>query len=98
MDIKTLLIVYACILGAASLIAFAAYGADKAKAKRGSDRIGERALLALAVYGGALGAFLGRLAFRHKTNKGYFSAVIIISLLLQLGVLALMLVKGGLFV
>ena len=92
---ETLLIIYIALLAFASLIAFAAYGADKAKSRRRKERISERTLLALAVYGGALGAFLGRLTFRHKTNKGYFSAVIVISLLLQGGVLALMLAKGG---
>ena len=93
---KTLFIIYAAVLISVSLTAFAVYGADKAMARRGGDRISERTLLALAVYGGALGAFVGRLAFRHKTNKAHFSAVIIISLLLQAGVLILLAAKGGL--
>ncbi|MBR5941812.1 MAG: DUF1294 domain-containing protein [Clostridia bacterium] len=93
---KTLLIVYACIVGAASLIAFFAYGADKLLAKGdGGRRISERTLLALAVYGGALGAFLGRMAFRHKTRKDYFTLVITFALLLQAGVLVLLIKKGA---
>ena len=30
-----------------------------------------------------MGAFIGRIVFRHKTDKAHFSAVIYISLLLQ---------------
>lgn len=93
---KTLFIVYVALLAASSAVAFALYGADKLLAKGdGGRRISERTLLAFAVYGGALGAFLGRLAFRHKTKKIYFTAVITVSLLLQGAVLALMIGKGA---
>ena len=92
---KTVLWIYAAILGAASLIAFVTYGVDKAKAMREGDRISERVLLALAVYGGAVGAFFGRTVFRHKTKKNYFTLVITAALLLQVGVLVLLISKGG---
>ena len=59
------------------------FGADKRRAKAGYARIKEKYLLSAAAYGGALGAFLGRIVFRHKTEKAHFSAVIFISLLLQ---------------
>ena len=92
---KTVLAIYVCVLAAASLIAFVTYGADKAKARQDGERISERVLLALAVYGGAVGAFLGRSVFRHKTKKNYFTLVIMTALVLQLGVLVLLIVKGG---
>ena len=93
---KTLFIVYVALLAASSAVAFALYGADKLLAKGdGGRRISERTLLALAVYGGALGAFLGRLAFRHKTRKDYFTLVITFALLLQAGVLVLLIKKGA---
>ena len=92
---KTVLWIYAAILGAASLVAFVAYGVDKAKAMQEGDRISERVLLALAVYGGAVGAFFGRVVFRHKTKKNYFTLVITFALLLQAAVLALLISKGG---
>ena len=92
---KPLLVIYACILGAASLVAFIVYGVDKAKAMQEDDRISERVLLALAVYGGALGAFFGRTVFRHKTKKNYFTLVITVALALQAAVLALLISKGG---
>ena len=87
---KTVLWIYAAILGAASLVAFITYGVDKAKAMQEGDRISERVLLALAVYGGAAGA-----VFRHKTKKNYFTLVITFALLLQAAVLALLISKGG---
>lgn len=95
MHLSELQTVYIAVLAAMSLFSFLLYGIDKSKARRGSGRISERTLLAFAVYGGAIGAFLGRRVFRHKTKKLYFSAVIALSLLLQIGVLALMFVKIG---
>ena len=93
---KTAFIVYVILLAASSVSAFAAYGMDKLLAKGdGGKRISERTLLALAVYGGALGAFLGRLTFRHKTRKIYFTAVITVSLLLQAAVLVLFIREGA---
>ncbi len=64
-----------CVLifyGAMSLAAFAAYGADKAKAKRDAWRIPEKVLLLLSFLGGAAGGLLGMALFRHKTRHWYF--------------------------
>ena len=47
---------------------FVLYGADKKKAARGEWRISERTLLLAAFFFGGAGAFLGMLAFRHKTK------------------------------
>ncbi len=69
------LYVYLIVLGAVSLLAFAFYGADKAKAKRKQWRIPEKVLLALSFFGGAAGGTLGMLLFRHKTKHWYFWAV-----------------------
>lgn len=60
----------------ASLIAFIAYGADKAKAIKGKYRIPEITLIALALLGGALGAFLGMCVFRHKTKHLKFTLTV----------------------
>lgn len=56
----------------ASLVAFTAWGIDKFLARSRSRRISERSLLILVWLGGAFGALLGMLLFRHKTRKGYF--------------------------
>ena len=75
-------------MAAVSLVTFIAYGVDKVKAKRGSERISERRLLALALVGGAAGALLGMLLFRHKTRHLKF--IILVPLLLALQVVALL--------
>lgn len=57
---------------AASLGAFAAWGIDKFLARSRRRRISERSLILSVWLGGAFGALLGMLVFRHKTRKGYF--------------------------
>ena len=63
----------ATALIALNFVAFAAFGLDKARAERGAWRVSEGALLQLALFGGTLGAYAGRAAFRHKTRKQPFS-------------------------
>lgn len=58
---------------AINLIAFAAFGIDKQRARNGERRISERDLLGLAALGGTIGAWLGRRVFRHKTRKEDFT-------------------------
>ena len=55
-----------------NIITFLAYGLDKLKAVKKWWRIPEWVLLGLAVAGGAVGAYLGMLVFRHKTLKPLF--------------------------
>ena len=93
MDTGYVLTFFVCLLVIASVIAFILYGRDKIRAEKKRPRVKEKHLLASAAFGGALGAFLGRLVFRHKTEKGYFSAVIYVSLLLQAGVLAFLVLR-----
>lgn len=56
----------------ASVVAFALFGIDKAKAKRKQWRIPEKVLLTAAALGGGLGALLGMQIFRHKTKHWKF--------------------------
>jgi uncharacterized membrane protein YsdA (DUF1294 family) len=60
-------IVYAA-LNAAS---FALYGVDKYKARKEMWRISEKTLLILSLFG-PIGAWLGMMQFRHKTQKPMF--------------------------
>ena len=53
---NTLLIVYLLLI---NIAAFALFGADKRKARRGDWRISEKALFLSAVLGGSLGALIG---------------------------------------
>ena len=59
-----------------NLIAFAAYGIDKGKARHGARRIPEKTLIGLAAFGGAIGALIGMLTFRHKTRKIKFTITV----------------------
>ena len=64
------------VLTGINAISFCAFGWDKALAQRNQSRIPERTLLALALFGGALGALLGQQVFRHKTQKQPFRTLL----------------------
>ena len=58
-------------LAAANLAALALMGWDKFCARRGLRRVPEKALFAVALAGGAAGAWAGMYLFRHKTRHWY---------------------------
>jgi uncharacterized membrane protein YsdA (DUF1294 family) len=65
------------ILGTIILInawTFMLFGFDKLRAEAGTWRIAESTLLGFALFGGSIGAFVGRRVFRHKTRKEPFSS------------------------
>lgn len=70
-----------------NIITFCVYGIDKWQAKHRYRRISEKTLLGLAFLGGALGAFVGMRAFRHKTQKTKFSIGVPLLLVAQIGVI-----------
>ena len=78
---KPWLILY---LFAVNIAAFALFGADKRKARRGDWRISEKALFLSAVLGGSLGAMIGMRVFHHKTKHWYFVFGIPAILVLQI--------------
>ena len=80
---KYLLYGYCAMFVIMSVVAIITYAVDKKKAIKGEMRIKEKTLLFLAVFFGAFGSFVGRLIAHHKTDKAYFSIVIVFSLLLQ---------------
>lgn len=84
---QIILLVYVVYLFLMSFVAFVLYGFDKRLAKHNDKRIKESRLLGTSVYGGAIGAFLGRIVWHHKTDKIYFSITIYLSLLLEILVL-----------
>ena len=67
-----------------NIAAFLVYGLDKLKAVNGWWRIPEWMLLGLAAVGGAVGAYLGMLLFRHKTRKPLFRYGIPLILIVQM--------------
>ena len=77
-----------------SFITFCMYGIDKWKAKLGSWRISEKALLLSACCFGGIGAFLGMRIYRHKTKHWYFAVFVPIFLILQIAVIIAVVIFG----
>ena len=75
---------YLYFIAALSLVTFAVYGVDKFKAKRGSRRISEQTLLLLSFVGGAVGALMAMLLFRHKTRHKKFTLCVPLFLIIHL--------------
>ena len=84
------------ILAVVNLAAFALYGIDKGKAKRGAWRIPEATLLLIAALGGSLGALLGMELFRHKTKHWQFKILVPLFLVLHIA-LGVYIWRNGLF-
>lgn len=79
---------YALIyLVAVNVITFFTYGIDKWKAKRARRRISEATLLALAVIGGSIGAWIGIRVWHHKTLHKKFKYGVPLIMLLQIAAL-----------
>ena len=74
-------------LAVANVVAFAVYGIDKSRARRGAWRVPEWVLLLLAFAGGGVGALAGMLAFRHKTRKWRFRICAPVAFVLTLSLL-----------
>jgi len=55
-----------------TMVAFLLYGYDKNRAGRGARRVPEIVLHSVAWLGGAMGALLGMLVWRHKTRHILF--------------------------
>ena len=89
---KTILL---AVLLLVNVLAFALYGIDKLKAKKGAWRIPESTLLLVAFLGGSLGALLGMELFRHKTKHAKFRILVPLFLILHIA-LAVYMVKRGL--
>ena len=62
-------LVYIAIM---SITGFMLYGIDKLRAMHSRFRIRESVLLSVGFFGGAAGAILGMIFFRHKTRHWYF--------------------------
>ena len=82
MDIYTVLFIY---LEAVNLLALAAFGLDKRRARVHRERIPEAVLMALVAVGGGVGALAGMILFHHKTRKKLFSVGVPVILVCQIG-------------
>jgi uncharacterized membrane protein YsdA (DUF1294 family) len=72
-------------LAIASVLTFLLYGFDKAQSKKRGWRVPEVILHVLALSGGFPGGWAGRSVFRHKTQKGFFVFVLVVSTAIHLG-------------
>lgn len=75
--------IYLAIVIVMSFITLILYGVDKSKSKRNVWRIKEATLLLCSFFFGALGGYIGMIAFHHKTKHWYFQVVNIFSLALH---------------
>ena len=74
---------------AITVVTFFTFGYDKAIAGSKLIRVPELVLLALTLCGGTLGAFLGRIVFRHKTIKASFRVKFWIVIAIQVALIVL---------
>lgn len=83
-------------LAVVSGITFILYGLDKLQSRRGGWRVPEVVLHGLALAGGFPGGWAGRAMFRHKTKKGFFLFVLVVSTMIHAGLVYWGLGTGGL--
>ena len=70
LSIQQIILIFLAI----NVVTFVVYGIDKWKAKHAKWRINETQLMALAVLGGSIGAWLGMKIWHHKTmHKKFFA-------------------------
>lgn len=55
-----------------NIVAFVLFGVDKRKAEKKDRRISESFLLGISALGGATGALIGMIIFKHKSSKKKF--------------------------
>ncbi len=80
-------------LGIASAITFLVYGVDKMQSRTGGSRVPESVLHWLALVGGFIGGWAGRWVFRHKTRKGFFALILVLSTAIHAGVVYWLFIK-----
>ncbi|WP_062355242.1 DUF1294 domain-containing protein [Bacillus kwashiorkori] len=55
-----------------NIVGFLIMGIDKNRAIKGNWRISEKTIWLIAIFGGAIGAFIGMNVFHHKTKHIHF--------------------------
>lgn len=76
-------------LAAINVVTFLLYGIDKLKAQHGRWRIPESVLIGFAIIGGSIGAWLGMMIWRHKTQHKKFKYGVPLILVVQIALLIL---------
>lgn len=83
------------VYAGASFVAWCLYAWDKSRAELHAWRVPENTLHLVALFGGWPGAFVAQSQFRHKTRKTSFRIVFWVTVLANVGVLALVVMQGG---
>lgn len=86
---------FAAVYAVASVIAFGAYGFDKAAARRGGQRTPESTLHFIALVGGWPGALVAQRRYRHKSTKAAFQSTFWFTVLVNVAALAWLLGSGA---
>ncbi|MCG7346058.1 DUF1294 domain-containing protein [Sporosarcina sp. ACRSL] len=77
-----------------SIWAFLMMGYDKKQSKKRGRRIPEKTLWLFAIVGGGIGAYLGMMAFSHKTRHTEFRIGFLVLALLDIGIIIYLLGIG----
>lgn len=72
---KSLLVIFMLYLILINIIALRLFALDKKRALQRRERIPEKKLIRISVFGGALGAFIAMEVYRHKTQKRKFGII-----------------------
>ena len=80
-----IILIYVILINIITLIL---YAVDKAKAKKRKWRISEATLILFAFIGGSIGALIGMLGFRHKTQHLKFKLLVPLAFTLHMALFA----------
>ena len=72
-----------------NVFSFIYFRLDKRKAQKNQQRIPERSLLIMTLFGGTIGSILGMLLFNHKIAKKSFVIKIMLIIIIQILILYL---------
>jgi uncharacterized membrane protein YsdA (DUF1294 family) len=67
-----------------NVLSFLTFGFDKYKAQNNQQRISEKFLLFISLFGATIGTVLGMIVFNHKTSKKCFLFKILAIILSQI--------------
>ncbi|WP_142827657.1 DUF1294 domain-containing protein [Planococcus soli] len=70
-----------------TVMAFVMMKVDKQQAQHRGQRIPEKNLWTVAIFGGGIGAYLGMMAFRHKTKHTNFRIGFLVLAMLDIAIL-----------
>ncbi|MFD1030425.1 DUF1294 domain-containing protein [Metaplanococcus flavidus] len=89
-------LIVSAYLAILSIMAVAMMKIDKRQAQQRGQRIPEKNLWRVALFGGGIGAYIGMMAFRHKTKHTNFRIGFLVLAMLQAALLVWIYTEFGL--